>query len=445
MKKVCAGYLGILLLLFLLLGYGGSRMIRSVYETQMGAVSNLAGALFAENVNEKGADITDQPDAKPDKADLDTSEGGKPDSGEVEKNTDIGKFIDGLRTVTKERTGSGRELLSRYGYNERWLFTMQESYTRTLQQFWLLIGTFFLLFSGTGLFYFNRNEKHRRRQLTELRNLLEMCQKEDYAFAEDERELSDLYDAQFADSVVKLGQNLALKTRQLAEEKDQTKTLVTDISHQLKTPVSALKSCFAMSMETEGEEQKHFLEACMRQIERLERLMEALIQVSRMEQGMIHIQPAETSLTEILVEAVNIVYHKAKKKEIWFDTESIEDQEYSVTADPRWSAEAIANLLDNAVKYSPEGSHIQIRVQKLYSFIEIEIEDEGIGIPREEQTLIFKRFYRGKAEPVKREDGWGIGLYLSRKILEEEGGSLFMRQGRERGSIFIVHLPFSKD
>ena len=416
MKKVCAGYLGILLLLFLLLGFGGSRMIQSVYEKQMDAVSNLAGALYAEN-----ADI-----------------GGVAD-------VNIGSFIDGLRTITKERTESGRELLSRYGYNERWLFTMQESYTRTLRQFWIMIGTFFLLLSGVGIFYFNRNEKHRLRQLTELRNLLEMCQKEDYTFAEDEQELSDLYDAQFADSVVKLGRNLALKTRQLAEEKDQTKTLVTDISHQLKTPVSALKSCFAMSMETEGEEQTRFLEACMRQIERLERLMEALIQVSRMEQGMIRIQPVGTSLTEILVEAVNIVYHKAKKKGIRFDTQSIEDQECSVTADPKWSAEAIANLLDNAVKYSPEGSRIQIRVQKLYSYMEIEIEDEGIGIPKEEQTLIFKRFYRGKGASVKTEDGWGVGLYLSRKILEEEGGALFMRQGRERGSIFIVHLPFQAD
>ena len=426
MKKVCVGYLWILLLMFFLLGFGGSRMIRTVYETQMDTVSNLAGALFAENG-------------------IDEVKASSADTENPESDADIGKFLDGLRTVTNERIETGRELLSQYGYNERWLFTMQGSYTQMLQQFWLLIGIFFLLLSGTGIFYFYRNEKYRARQLTELRNLLEMCQKEDYTFSENEQELTRLYDAQFADSVVKLGQNLALKARQLAEEKDQTKTLVTDISHQLKTPVSALKSCFAMSMETEGEEQTHFLEACARQIERLERLMEALIQVSRMEHGMIHIQPVETSLTEILVEAVNIVYHKAKKKEIWFDTESIEEQECIVTADPKWSAEAIANLLDNSVKYSPAGSRIQIRVQKLYSYMEIEIEDEGIGIPKEEQTLIFKRFYRGKAASVKTEDGWGIGLYLSRKILEEEGGSLFMRQGRERGSIFVVHLPFSKN
>ena len=440
MKKVCVVYLGILLSMFLILGLVGSRMIHSVYETQSDVVSNLAGALFAENEDRENSNSED--------SDVDSmnKDGTNADmSDEAEEYADLVRFIDGLRTVTNERIEAGRESLVGYGYSERWIFAIQGSYTRTMKQFWLLLGAFFLLLSGVGIFYFFQNEKRRQKQLTELRNLLEMCQKEDYAFADEEESLSKLYDPQFADSVVKLGQNLALKTRQLEEEKDQTKTLVTDISHQLKTPVSALKSCFAMSMETEGEEQTRFLGACSRQIERLERLMEALIQVSRMEQGMIHIQPSEVSLTDILVEAVNIVYHKAQKKEISFDTASFEEQEYSVTADPKWSAEAIANLLDNAVKYSPEGSCIQIRAQKLYSFIEIEIEDEGIGIPKEEQTLIFKRFYRGKSEIIKREDGWGIGLYLSRKILEEEGGSLFMRQGKERGSIFIVHLPYPQN
>ena len=411
MKRVCAGYLGIILMLFLILGFWGSRLIRSVYETQPDAMSNLPGALCAE------------------------IDGTQP-------NADIGGFIDGLRTVTKERTEAGRKLLTKYGYSEKWLFTIQGSYARAMRQLWFLLVVFFILISGAGLLYFHINEKQKKEQLKELQNLLHMSQREDYSFVEKEDQLSVIYNPQFADSVVKLGQNLALKTSQLEEEKDQTKTLVTDLSHQLRTPVSALKSCFAMSLETEGNEQIRFLEACSRQIDRLDRLMEALIQVARMEQGMIRVQPTESSLTEILVEAVNIVYHKAKKKGKWFDTASIEEQEYRVTADPKWSAEAIANLLDNAIKYSPEGSRIQIRVQRLYSFIEIEIEDEGIGIPKDEQTLIFRRFYRGRSPAIKKEDGWGIGLYLSRKIIEEEGGSLFMRQGKEQGSIFIVHLPY---
>ena len=426
MKKVCALYMGILVLLFLFLGFGGSRMIRNVYQLQPDTVSNLAGALFTENGIKE--------------ADSDETEAGVVNTDRTQ--VDIANFISGVREKTEERTEAGRELLAGYGYSESWLFTVQGSYAETTKRLWILLTAFFVLLAGVGIFYFAQNERKRQRQITELRNLLIMSQREDYTFAEEEKTLSELYDPLFADSVVKLGQNLALKTRQLAEERDQTKTLVTDISHQLKTPVSALKTCFAMSMESEGEEKTRFLEACSRQIERIEQLMETLIQVARLEQGMIHVRPVETSLTEILVEAVNIVYQKAKKKEIWFDTASIEGQEYTVTADSKWSAEAIANILDNAVKYSPEGSRIQIRVQRLYSFIEIEIEDEGIGIPKEEQTLIFGRFYRGKSSYIKKQDGWGVGLYLSRKILEEENGALFMRQGREQGSIFIVHLPY---
>ena len=426
MKKACFGYMGILILLFLFLGIGGSRMIRNAYQLQPDTVSNLAGALFTESGTKE--------------ADSDETKAGALNTNGTQ--VDIADFLSGLRETTKERTEAGRELLAGYGYSESWLFTVQGSYAKTMKRLWILLVVFFVMLAGVGIFYFTQNERKRQRQLTELRNLLTMCQREDYTFAEEESSLSRLYDPLFADSVVKLGQNLALKTRQLAEERDQTKTLVTDISHQLKTPVSALKTCFAMSMETEGEEKARFLEACSRQIKRIEELMEALIQVARLEQGMIHVRPVETSLTDILVEAVNIVYQKAKKKEIWFDTASVEGQEYVVTADPKWSAEAIANLLDNAVKYSPEGSRIQIRVQRLYSFIEIEIEDEGIGIPKEEQTLIYGRFYRGKSSYIKKQDGWGVGLYLSRKILEEENGALFMRQGRERGSIFIVHLPY---
>ena len=442
MKKVCAGYLGIVLLLFLILGISGSRMIRSVYESQPDMVSNLAGAVFVEN---EGRENGNSEESNMDSINADGTNADGMNAGtqdEAKNRLGIESFIDGLRTVTNERTEEGRKLLARYGYSEQWLFMIQGSYTRSLRQFWLLLGLFFFLLSGIGILYFYQTERLKKRQLAELRNLLEACQSDDYSFAEEEKALAGLYDPEFADSVVKLGQNLALKTRQLEEEKNQTRVWVTDISHQLKTPLSASKSCFVMSMETEGEEQADFLRACTRQIERLERLVDALIQVARMEQGMIRVQPAESSLTEILIGAVNIVYHKAKDKGIQFDTEDIEGQEYHVTADPKWSAEAIANLLDNAVKYSPRGSRIQIRVQKLHSFMEIEIEDEGIGIPKEEQTLIFQRFYRGKSASVKKEDGWGVGLYLSRKILEDEGGSLFMRQGRERGSIFIVHLPY---
>lgn len=154
---------------------------------------------------------------------------------------------------------------------------------------------------------------------------------------------------------------------------------------------------------------------------------------------MIHLQPADVSLTDILVDAVNSVYEKAAAKQIAIDTEEFPD--IPLFLDRKWTAEALFNILDNAVKYSPTGSLISIRVSALYSFVRVEIEDQGIGIPKEEYNNIFKRFYRGRQKAVQKTEGSGVGLYLSRKILEEQGGTLSVKAAKEQGSIFVVQLP----
>ena len=127
------------------------------------------------------------------------------------------------------------------------------------------------------------------------------------------------------------------------------------------------------------------------------------------------------------------------KKNIEIVTSEFED--IPLYLDLKWTVEAIANILDNAIKYSQCGSDIQIRVQKLYSFVRVEIEDKGIGIPKEEQNKIFTRFYRGNNDIVKNQEGSGIGLYLSRSILEEQGGTVSVRSCLGKGSIFVIQLP----
>ena len=85
------------------------------------------------------------------------------------------------------------------------------------------------------------------------------------------------------------------------------------------------------------------------------------------------------------------------------------------------------NILDNAVKYSAPNTAVEIRVEPMVSYYLIEIEDQGIGIPKEERNQIFKRFYRGRSSAVQETDGSGVGLYLTRKILEEQGGSICVK------------------
>lgn len=214
---------------------------------------------------------------------------------------------------------------------------------------------------------------------------------------------------------------------------------ITDISHQIKTPLSALKTCFSLYLEADTPaESEEFLTRCRFQLEKLETLTASLLNISRLETAMIRPKPERASLTEILVKAVNAVYDKAAAKRISIETETFPD--ITLLLDEKWTAEAIFNLLDNAVKYSPADSSVRIRIQKLCSFVRLEIEDQGIGIPREEYNQIFRRFYRGKSRIVRQSEGSGVGLYLARKILEDQGGTLSVKAAAVQGSIFVVQL-----
>ena len=111
--------------------------------------------------------------------------------------------------------------------------------------------------------------------------------------------------------------------------------------------------------------------------------------------------------------------------------------------DKRWLGEAVINVLDNAVKYSPCGSKIFIRLQKRNYLVRMEIEDQGIGIPQNEYHKIFQRFYRGSSKEVMEKSGTGIGLFLSREIIEKHGGTIMVTSGKKKkGSTFVIQLPY---
>lgn len=256
-----------------------------------------------------------------------------------------------------------------------------------------------------------------------------------------------------------LGEMLEILEERMEAEKEETKSLVTDISHQLKTPVAALKACFEILLQEDLSEieRKEFAERCKKQLTGLENLLQALINISRMETGMIEVKKELADISETMVSAVSRVYLKAQEKQIAIELET-EDQSEDIERifmphDVRWTCEAFINILENAVKYSPEGTAIKIRIQKLTSFIKIEIEDEGIGIPKEEYHKVFKRFYRSQSQSVQQEDGSGIGLYLTREILTRQNGSIRVISGKSQrragkeggaGTTFILQLPIKE-
>lgn len=349
-------------------------------------------------------------------------------------------FVRALKYPSAGQQKAGARLLARYGYEETSLSDKNTFYRKSLRVF---IGIF-IIFSVTSLSLSCRSVYLvRRQQKTQealLSSFLERCLSDDYGFLDRPEELAALQSEALSDALSKLLSKLRLKSEALAGEKDNTKTLVTDISHQLKTPLAALGSCFSVYLEADTEEaRKEFGERCKFQLTKLENLTASLINISRLESAMILLQPAPVSLADILAGAVDAVYGKAAAKQITIDTENFPD--ITLSLDRKWTTEALFNILDNAVKYSPAGTAVRIRVQILYSFVRVEIEDQGIGVPKEEYNKIFKRFYRGRSEAVQKAEGSGVGLYLSRKILEEQGATLSVKAAGERGSIFVVQLP----
>lgn len=406
MKKIMIGFTALTVAVTLLLGFFSIHSVQTIYGREIRSMTNLAGAVLRIH------------------SDDDTKQA----------------ILDAIQDDSLGTLEEGQAFLSRYGYEEDLRAEDNPFYRRSVR----LCTAGLLLFLLTALLleicFFRIVSQKEKRQADMLQRITEQYFSENYQFVEDEKLHEQIENPVVTELLIRLGENLNQKTQMLSEERDNTKTLVTDISHQLKTPFSALKTCFSLYLEAETPEEKtEFLERSELQMEKLETLITSLIQISRLETSFITLQKESVALTELLVRAVNSIYHKAAQKEISIETSDFED--IPLHLDRKWTTEALVNLLDNAVKYSPPGSRIQIRVQPMFSFVRVELEDEGIGIPPKERNHIFRRFYRGNDEAVKRIEGTGVGLYLARKILEEQGGTITVHPAPQKGSVFVVQLP----
>lgn len=225
---------------------------------------------------------------------------------------------------------------------------------------------------------------------------------------------------------------------QAQEEKEQVKSLISNMSHQLKTPLAGMKMYVEIleGDDVDKIQQKMFLSKMRQQSEKIEWIMQSLFKMIRLEQGSIIFEAAPANLQKTLLDAVNGVYEKAEKKNIEIITEPFED--CMLYHNSKWTAEVLENILENAVKYTEKGGRITIQIHPLEMYTGIKIKDTGIGIRSEEQTEIFKRFYRSK--DVENKEGSGIGLYLSRLILEKEKGYMTVSSEYGKGSCFTVFL-----
>lgn len=297
---------------------------------------------------------------------------------------------------------------------------------------WICIAvTLTVALLAAGLLLWQR-QKHRQR-LKRLMNMLDTAI--DGTFTEhvyDETMLSAIENKldDFLSACVVSARNLQL-------EKGKIKQLIADISHQTKTPLANVLLYAQLLNERDlPKDSRDCVHALNAQAEKLNFLIGALVKLSRLEAGILTLNPGKNAVQPMLDEIQAQFAPKAAAKEIALCTQ-ITDAEGIF--DPKWTAEALSNLVDNAIKYTPAGGAIDIRITSYDLFCRIDIADTGIGIPEGEQARIFTRFYRSPA--VSQQEGVGIGLYLARQILTEQGGYIKVDSEPDKGSTFSVFLP----
>lgn len=226
-------------------------------------------------------------------------------------------------------------------------------------------------------------------------------------------------------------------------EKEQVKSLVSNMSHQLKTPLANLSLYTEILAKDEltPERRTEFAGKMQRQIDKLNWIVESLSKMVKLEQNIDDFEVQETMIRQTILDAVDTVYEKLEKKQIRLEMEPFEDMR--LYHNRKWTVEVFVNLLENAVKYTEKGGSIFIRIKTYELYTEIQFADTGRGIRQEEQVRIFKRFYR--SPEVEHTEGSGIGLYLSNLILEKEKGYITVSSIYGKSSCFSVFLQNCKN
>lgn len=369
--------------------------------------------------------------------------------GDIESGTPVEySIIDILKgNMDPDKVEDGKKLLSSYGFSDTFFGDKVNStiYSNIITVIVIMvivsIEAFLLFFC-----YIKIQNYNKQNEISELEEIILELTKGNFNVVmpfhttADQRRIYQLME--------QLRQRTSIILERMSVEKENTKSLVTDISHQLKTPLASLSMYLTLLEDDklEREEIEEFITRSEEQVTQIEGLILALINISRMESGMIEIKQESKDIYETIVSAIRGAYSNASKKNITIDGEGL--FHLDIPHDSKWTEEAFKNLLENAIKYSHNDSVIRIHMEQLHNYLRIIFQDEGIGVNIKESAEIFKRFYRSADPKVKNEKGWGVGLYLTRKILEEQRGNVVVKttkiqkqNSNNPGAEFIVSLP----
>lgn len=250
--------------------------------------------------------------------------------------------------------------------------------------------------------------------------------------------IDDTYISQIYHQLNRLYDVLQMQQSSIEKEKSKVQSFVSDISHQLKTPLTNLH-LLQEALKQPGissEENQDYLENQGKQLDKIDFLIRALLKTSQLENGLIQIQPREASISQTILSALEGILVPAEKKEIEVYYDNTTD--YIVLHDPKWTSEALFNVMENAIKYTPQNGKLTILLNRTEKYIKISIKDTGIGIPPADLSNIFIRFWRGDTNIL---EGNGIGLYLCKQIITLQHGYILVNSTVDSGSEFEIFLP----
>lgn len=233
------------------------------------------------------------------------------------------------------------------------------------------------------------------------------------------------------------------KVENLSRLKDEFLSIA---SHELRTPVTSIKGYtqLAKMLIKEGDlgTSEEYLDIALDQIERMSRLILELLDVSRIETGRLEIRREAIGWPHFVRDVVH--RHHAAFRDRRFDIDA-PDENRLVAGDRDRLEQVLGNLLENAVKYSPDGSDVHVKVETRGETIVTSVRDHGIGIPADEISLVFERFHRGRQVSSTNYGGLGLGLYITRQIVERHGGSIWVESREGEGTTFSFSLPVAED
>ena len=241
------------------------------------------------------------------------------------------------------------------------------------------------------------------------------------------------------DEVARLGETFDAMAESVEKDRDLERRLTTDVAHELRTPLMAIQATVEAMVDGVYEADEERLVTVNSEIQRLSRLVNALLKLSRLEN---RAEPMKEDIVNVgdLIAGI-VATHEMFVSDSGLTLEYDAQPDVMVKGDPDMIRQATANLISNAVRYTPEGGHIRVSVGKGDLMASIAVKDTGIGLSKEEARMVFSRFWRADAGRNRESGGLGVGLAVVKEIVDRHGGWVQVEGEKGKGACFTIHIP----